>query len=407
MPVTIYPSPEKVGKNVDRTSTSPDDLLLRTSRNWLPRDARFERGTNTPLKPESRPILQSSFADIGTKSAPLIPYPNGLVNGMIRAFEQDLHLVLRPDDIWLSILTQFGMYVNGHSEELRHLFVKHKGQKDLIIDTGDVPIWNFNIGHLAQEMTHLISANVVDSELKDWIMPNFTTTTDDDKSTAAILMMATTQKYFSFMMRGGCGFPSVKLLGDRSDWEEILRRVEKLPKYGGEAEEWSKLLIPIISRFIVSFYLPNSEETKKFWLRACHAVGQDGSGDIETVSGWLTAFCFWDKYGKRISEFVDNRYCKTTYDERSPLTLDKIQYPIIHRNDIPMGTLSVPVCVEDLQAGLKYQTTMVAGLVGMSIGTSGGCESLQPRCGWWMLQDEVGPLPIKEPETVRYVEYRA
>lgn len=160
----------------------------------------------------------------------LIPYPNGLVNGLIRAFQQDLHIVLRPDDLWLAILTQFGMYVNGHAEELRSLFVSHKDKKDLYIDTGMTRIWKFDFGQMAQVMTKLIDENVIDKELREWIMPNFTTTTDIDKSVAAILMMATTQKYFTYGCGGGCGFPSVKLMGERSDWEEILRRVERLPK---------------------------------------------------------------------------------------------------------------------------------------------------------------------------------
>jgi hypothetical protein len=180
--------------------------------------------------------MKSSVTDLD-ESTKVVPYRNGLVNGVIRAFQQNLHLVLRPDDIWLSILTQFGFYVNVHAEELRSLFVVHEGKILLVVDFAPLPLSAVDMGDVAQKMTHLIHENVVDPELKDWIMPNFTTTTHENKSVAAIVMMGTLQEYFVYGMISGCGFPSVTLLGEKSDWEEILTRIHRLPKYGNETLE--------------------------------------------------------------------------------------------------------------------------------------------------------------------------
>ena len=99
---------------------------------------------------EKRRIIQSSFHELNPETSPIIPYGNGLVNGIIRAFQQDLHLVLRPDDIWLSILTQFNMFVNGNSEHLRTQFVAHEGKKELIIDAGPQRIDDIDMGKFAQ-----------------------------------------------------------------------------------------------------------------------------------------------------------------------------------------------------------------------------------------------------------------
>ena len=111
-----------------------------------------------PRARESRSILQSSF-----KKEPLcvIPYGNGFVRGAICAFEQDLHLVLRPDDIWLAILTQFSLFVNNKAEELRSKFVAHEGKKDLILDIRPLSIWDQDIGSLARKMTKLLEENIV------------------------------------------------------------------------------------------------------------------------------------------------------------------------------------------------------------------------------------------------------
>jgi hypothetical protein len=69
------------------------------------------------------------------------------------------------------------------------------------------------MGAFAQKMTTLIHQNITDAELKDWIMPNFTTTTHNDKSVAAIIMMGTPQEFFEYTFRG-CGYPSVSLLSE-------------------------------------------------------------------------------------------------------------------------------------------------------------------------------------------------
>jgi hypothetical protein len=205
--------------------------------------------------------MKSSFTDLN-QFTKIVPYHNGLVNGIIRPFQQDLHLVLRPDDIWLAIFTKFGFYVNGHAEKLCSLFVVHEGKETLAVDFAPTPLSAVDMGDMTQKVTYLIHRNRVDPELKDWIMPNFTTTTYGDKSVAAIVMMGTLQHYFEYSFIGGCGFPSATLLGEKSDWGEILTRVHRLPKYGPETTQWSKLLIPILQNIILSFTHPTSQSAK-------------------------------------------------------------------------------------------------------------------------------------------------
>jgi len=111
----------------------------------------------------------------------------------IRTFQQSLHLVLWPDDIWLSILTRFSFYVNAHAEEPRNLFVTHEGKRELVFDDRPVPVQAPGVGKLAQKMTKLIEMNVVETKLRAWIMPSFTTTNDNDRPVATVMMMGTLQ----------------------------------------------------------------------------------------------------------------------------------------------------------------------------------------------------------------------
>lgn len=103
-------------------------------------------------------------------------------------------------------------------------------------------------------------------------MPDFTTTTDTDKVVCSVVMMATLQKYFSYKLCLECGIPSVTLLGERRDYENILKRLEKLLSFGEETGEWSQLLIVVLEYFLASFDAPGSKETKDFWQKNCAYV---------------------------------------------------------------------------------------------------------------------------------------
>jgi hypothetical protein len=59
---------------------------------------------------------------------------NGFVNSAMLAYNQHHHLIIRPEDIWFTVLVQLNIYINEHSEELRSMFVAHEGQERLQLD---------------------------------------------------------------------------------------------------------------------------------------------------------------------------------------------------------------------------------------------------------------------------------
>ena len=271
-------------------------------------------------------------------------------------------------------------------------------------------------------MTKLIAQNVVDEEMRDWIMPKFTTTTETDRVVASILMMGALQKYFSYGMRLTCGLPSVTLLGVRADWQEILLRLEKLPRLGTEAAQFYDLLKPVLTRFVDTFDKPDSDDIKDFWSKIAHEA--HGSG-THLISGWITAFCFWDAkgmslYSKRGTELVAPVSFGAYRRNSAGLCLDGALYHRVDMRYIPVGYASVPVKVDD--NGVLHETIMVAGSVGIRAWSSGqtleqpesgyrvsdrnaqeqssgtdtltvGLDSIQPLSGWWMFRklDEKAP----------------
>lgn len=328
---------------------------------------------------QGKTILATSFSD----SQPVKTSRNGFVRCALHAYLQHNHLVIRPEDVWFAILTQFSFYVNSNAEELRHFFVEHEGKKKLEIVQGHLDLAQF-----AKDMTGLIAKNIKDQSLKNWIMPNFSTTTEDDEVVASIIMMGTMKKYFACCCGIICGIPSVTLLGEKKDWENILQRLEFLatiPKHqprflksnpyedADEMHKWYGLLKPIISNFILTFDAPDHDDVVDFWLQTIHQCEDDCSGD-KWITGWINAFCFWDTNGKPLAaKLIKQAAEKADQHPVDSGTLRGVHYRTWARKwgaldviEILSGFAHAPVHVK-VSAGSGFVVTMLAGSLGWRI----------------------------------------
>jgi hypothetical protein len=243
--------------------------------------------------------LQSTWGRNSTNPGFVVASRNGFVDTVIEAYSNHQALVIRPDDVWTAILTQFSLFVNGEgrAEQLRHLFVAHEGKKKLVVEMEGTR-HTVDFGAAARTFTKMIHENVVDSELRDWCLPDFSTTTANDTIVASVVMMATLKSYFEYHMLMGCGLPRVTLLGTQDDWINIFDRVDRLGRYGLETAAWRDLLKPVIARFVRAFEpgYADSKENLDFWQ---HVGSRQWGGSFPGwISGWITAFCVFDDHGR-------------------------------------------------------------------------------------------------------------
>ena len=149
----------------------------------------------------------------------------------------------------------------------------------------------------------------------EWILPDFTTTTEHDRTIGAMTLMSTLKAYVSLSVGSPhvtlrepkrapspryatysifieCGIPSVTLDGEKSDWEEIYRRLARLDELGDEPAVWARMLRPIVRRFVGAF---DGAPDVGFWERV---ADMDGYCGRDLWSGWITAFCVWSPEGR-------------------------------------------------------------------------------------------------------------
>lgn len=294
----------------------------------------------------SQRIIQSSLSSLGETHTS--PSEHGFVWAAYHAYSHHNHLAIRREYIWFAILTPLSFYINANAEKMRHFFVDHKGKKELeVIDRRSMDSADFGI--LAERMTHMIAKNVKDPELRDWVMPSFSTTTAPDRVVGSILLMGAVQKYFSFHMGLACGIPSVTLLGEVADYGDMLTRLDMIEKLGEEPKQFAAMLRPVLRYMVLSFREPASRQAVGFWNRIVTRQAVGSGSDY--ISGWIGAFCYWTTKGMARRR------------SRQHLVLDGVEYVSIETRNIPTGIASVPVKVDD--NGNVHECTMLAGSFGI------------------------------------------
>ncbi|KAF8456830.1 hypothetical protein BDZ91DRAFT_745141 [Kalaharituber pfeilii] len=270
--------PEYFDEDKRRRARTSEEILLRV---------------DPDAEKHCKKIIASSISS-DTAHRDLVPNSNGFIDAVLRAYGGHFHLEIRPDDVWITILTQFSMFVNANAERFRYKFVSFEGKQTLriVVDM-------LTSGEIAVEMGKLLQENIVDPDLREWIVPHFTTTTAEDTIVSSVIMMATLKEYFDYEAHYICGIPSVTLHGEKKDWETLYRKIQKLKEFGLETTMWYHLLEPILGRFVRAWDDPDGEWNKQFWTRVATTHNHGGfCGPPPDLTGWITAFMPFDDKGK-------------------------------------------------------------------------------------------------------------
>lgn len=331
--------------------------------------------------------------------------PLGLTSSIFLAYSRHHHLTLRPDDVWIAILTQFSFFVQANAEEFRSFFVDHDGKQEIRV-TGGGSLKTADYSAMCGAILGAMAGKIKDADFLAWLQPVFTTTTEVDAMVEAVAAMATTQSYFEFGMQLMCGLPSVTLEGTVEDWVRLREHVEGLAKYnlpprvvvfdrykalkanmeaepftydepedaaklealrvsptrykenlvpGDHMVDWLTMLRPVMDQFVAT---KKGEDTMAWW-QSVATLEELGSG-VSYLEGWVTVFSVFDK---------DGRWQGTP--PRGAL------YPKLWTKTVPGGVVSVPVEVDD--NGTTHACTLFAGTMAM---VSEKGNDLRPRQDW-------------------------
>ncbi|KAF2727833.1 hypothetical protein EJ04DRAFT_517011 [Polyplosphaeria fusca] len=331
---------------------------------------------------------REKFVAMPPSTEPLHPRSgcrNSLVDAALHAYLEHHHLIIRPEDVWFAILAQFSIYINANAERARDIFVDHDGKMALYTDINPG-----EYGHGVRSLASAIQRSVKMQGLKDWALPAFSTTTETDVEVASVMLMGSMQHYFTYGMGVVCGLPRVTLLGERQDYQDMSDRLPFLKdmELGPEVTLWALHLERVLGGFVNSFD-GDTAQNVDFWNSMTQHHPTNVCGHSPSISGWLTAFCFWNDKGKELYK------C-------SRKDMDAGCNHFIRTEHIPSGLVSVPVTIDG--DGPTKDCRMYAGLAGIEyktvdeMGNQTAAEeigvlcsnatpnSVQPISGWWLCE---------------------
>jgi hypothetical protein len=288
------------------------------------------------------------------KSYTIYPARDSLIRGSIEAGIQHQHLAIRPDDVWLTILSQMNFYLKRHRMEKVVLdkFDNIQGNSHFMFVSlvFMVPDYPFALEMRQRNKT---------GWLIDWIQPGFSTTTGDDKFTADFQLMATSTPASEPGLSPTCGFgiPSITLLGTPKDWETLLRKLDRFREFGEELARYGTNLRPILSRMLATFKDPNSYNIRQFWSNMI--IPERVQCNKSTVlSGWINGFHLWDQNGTLLSTISGSR------EGLPSVVLDDVAYPWQDSTQLPTASYSFRLCAEfELFAfGGMLATSIIEGI---------------------------------------------
>lgn len=237
----------------------------------------------------------------------LTPHRNGFLRTILDAYGGHHHVVLRPDDLWIAVLSQLNYYFHTHPDAARAYFLRSSTEGS---NKKEIPISfigsadTVNIAVVVNQMTRDLQAQIDDPTYRDFVLPTFSTTGIEDKIICAVMMVASVDMQFDVSISLMCGIPSITLLGTQLDWENILDRIKPIAegKFGDEAREWGQTLALIFGKFVTAASQATGTSStsewrggddREFWgniVKFQRGAGTDGAG---LIGGWITAFARW------------------------------------------------------------------------------------------------------------------
>ncbi|GAM23296.1 hypothetical protein SAMD00019534_064710, partial [Acytostelium subglobosum LB1] len=298
---------------------------------------------------------------------------NSFVQSAFKAYSQHLHLVIRPDDVWLALLTQFSIYVNANSDQLRSKVVPFDDKRELIAYIEGISTEPMD--RMTGKFSDLIAENIKDPSIREWVLPSFTTTTNNDRVVGTFALMSTLKSYFNYTVRSRCGLPKVTMMGTVDDWKQVRQRAERLIEFDLKdnlMSKWLDMLLPVLDNLVMS---AEGKPDTVWWNRIANKVGR-GSG-VSNLSGWITTFIpftnkgVWNGDHKHYQNFgIDCPKVATTW-------------PVIDTANIPCGYLTCPLTVQDKPGSIPYETDIYAGHIVSKLTNDN--NTIIPQLDWCIL----------------------
>jgi len=297
--------------------------------------------------------------------------PNKLVEAVLRAFRNHHGIVFTPDVIANTLWHGFADHINSNPEKWRaELGIQFEGKEDIKVLRDD-----FELGNPKNDWESVFPEfsakirQVIDPDLHDNILGEYSTTGPVERLASDIVLMDTVQSFLNYTLMTRCGIPEVTILGTSEDWQLLKRRFQTVERF--DLGWWVPGVVEILDKFIEKVRarekgakdldVPGDDE---FWSSIFNYMSASGG---PFLSGWLMAlFPYIGSNKPHKNDFIDWRQSKL-----KPMRG-------VNPGDLPKSASIVPMTW--IYFGEHYEMELHGGLMGVSFNAE--TQRIRPEFGW-------------------------
>ncbi len=187
-----------------------------------------------------------------------------------KCWADHLGIVITPDIIWYTLLSEVTILVKKNPEEYRKLFTHSDKKEDIIVLSGDPVV--MPLSSLSDALKDRVPTDT------DVFFPKFSTRTPRSFHAFQAAFCDMCSPYYNYGMLL-CNIPMIDVRGTLDDWKILLDKWIKLVGLIGESD-WTNR----VGNILTTIVLENNNGA--FW-KAIFSVQRCGSGHQTQVSGWF------------------------------------------------------------------------------------------------------------------------
>jgi hypothetical protein len=243
--------------------------------------------TDPTCKPRSD-VRLATGCDNGCVYLPQDIVPHGFFGTLALAYSYHLPVQFGPQHLWLLVLQGVAQHIDKHKERLQPKIMKKvtTDEKQQVVEIRrDGPI---DVAEVIDAMTKAAQALLPDdSPLSS---KPFSCSRPEETTAIQATFMNAVHHYVRFVLYTFCGFPSVKLEGTLSDWQDLQARVaglHVLDEEDAHFNDWLNQVWSILAKIVKFVETPDQEKEKEFWNSM---VRQNNMSGRAYLDGWLLSF---------------------------------------------------------------------------------------------------------------------
>jgi len=198
-------------------------------------------------------------------------YHSNYLEYLKKSWADHLGIVITPDIIWYTLISEFSSIIKQNVESYRSLFSDSKEKKEILIPSNSLTVMPLDT--LSETLKHVIPS---DSSI---FFPQFQTFTINSEYALMAAFCDICSPYYNYCMYR-CGFPFIDVRGSIDDWM-ILREQWRLLSVIIKKDVWTKKVNVILDNILSNFKSAD-------WWKSIFKIEECGSGHQTETIGWFT-----------------------------------------------------------------------------------------------------------------------